>query len=200
MDEMDEVELIQKSQQGNLEAFNKLIGKYQIEICNLSFRMLSNVSAAEDASQEALFLAWKNIGNLKHGNFKAWLLRITANVCRDQLRRKKRQSKFILDSSFLDSLQNASNSSIENEFLNQELADEIQRGLDRLPYEQRLSIILHDVLGLKYQEVSEIMGCSLGTVRSRLSRGRLLLRDYLANRGYLRSSNLKNSINGDVNG
>lgn len=110
---MDEVELVQRSQQGDLEAFNKLVEKYQKEIYNLSFRMLGSVPEAEDASQEAFVLAWKNIRNLKHGNFKAWLLRIITNVCRNQLRKQKQRTKFMLEGCRPSLSQSISTTSLE---------------------------------------------------------------------------------------
>lgn len=180
---MDESELIQRGQQGDVNSFNKLVGLYQRQVYNLALRMLGNIPTAEDVTQDAFIAAWKGIRSFKGGNFRAWLLRIAANACRDQLRKLKRHPELSLEASFPNLSQIASTKSAEEAVINQELADEIQKGLATLPWEQRLAVTLCDIEGLSYKEISQVMHCSLGTVRSRLSRGRTLLRDYLVRRG-----------------
>jgi len=182
---MDESEFIQRSQQGDVDSFNKLVELYQKQVFNLALRMLGNIPAAEDVSQDAFILAWKGIRGFKGPNFKAWLLRIAANACRDQLRKLKHEPELSLEASFSDLSQTTSAKSTENVVISRELADEIQRGLVGLPWEQRLAVTLCDIEGLSYKEISQVMHCSLGTVRSRLSRGRARLRDYLVSRGLL---------------
>jgi len=179
---MDESELIQRGQQGDVNSFNKLVGLYQRQVYNLALRMLGNIPNAEDVTQDAFIAAWKGIRSFKGGNFRAWLLRIAANACRDQLRKLKRDPELSLEASFPNLSQIASTKSAEEAVINEELADEIQKGLAALPWEQRLAVILCDIEGLSYKEISQVMHCSLGTVRSRLSRGRTLLRDYLVRR------------------
>jgi len=179
---MDESELIQRGQQGDVNSFNKLVGLYQRQVYNLALRMLGNIPNAEDVTQDAFIAAWKGIRSFKGGNFRAWLLRIAANACRDQLRKLKRDPELSLEASFPNLSQIASTKSAEEAVINQELADEIQKGLATLPWEQRLAVTLCDIEGLSYKEISQVMHCSLGTVRSRLSRGRTLLRDYLVRR------------------
>ena len=88
---MDDIELIRDSQNGDLDSFNELVRRYQKMAYNLAFRMLGDAQAAEDATQEAFFSAWKSIRRFRGGSFKAWVLQITANACRDQLRRVKRR-------------------------------------------------------------------------------------------------------------
>jgi len=179
---MDECELIQRSQQGDVNSFNKLVELYQRQVYNLALRMLGNIPTAEDVTQDVFISAWKGIRSFKGPNFKVWLLRIAANACRDQLRKLKRHPELSLEASFPNLSQIASTKSAEEAVINQELADEIQKGLAGLPWEQCLAVTLRDIEGLSYEEISQVMGCSLGTVRSRLSRGRTLLRDYLISR------------------
>jgi len=179
---VDEDELIRGSKEGDLGSFNKLVEIYQRMAYNLALRMLGDSHAAEDATQDAFLSAWRSIGSFRGGNFKAWLLRITANVCRDHLRKLKRRSFTSLEAMLLEPEGLPSSESPEDYVLRREIGEQIQKGLASLPSEQRLAVILSDIQGLSYEEMSQVMDCSLGTVRSRLSRGRAQLRDYLVER------------------
>lgn len=179
---MGEGELIRGSRQGDVSSFNKLVELYQKQVYNLALGMLGNIPNAEDVTQDVFVSAWKGIRSFKGPNFKAWLLCITANACRDRLRKLKRHPELSLEAAFPDLSQIASARSAEEVVISRELADEIQRGLASLPWEQRLAVTLCDIEGLSYKEISQVIGCSLGTVRSRLSRGRAHLRDYLISR------------------
>jgi RNA polymerase sigma-70 factor (ECF subfamily) len=174
---MDEIELIRASQDGDLDSFNELVRRYQKLAYNVAFRMLGDTQAAEDATQEAFFSAWRNIRRFRGGSFKAWVLQITANASRDQLRRLKRRPVVPLESLPYDP-PSVSTESPEDYAIRKEIGEHVQRGLTTLSHEQRMAVILCDIQGLSYEEVAEAMGCSLGTVKSRLSRGRTHLRDY----------------------
>ena len=174
---MDESELIRASKNGDMDSFNELVRIYQKMAYNLAFRMLGESHAAEDATQEAFFSAWRNIRGFKGSYFRAWVMKITANACRDQMRRTK--GRVVVP---LESLPNDPPSSIElpeDYALRRAAGDHVQKGLATLSYEQRMAVTLCDIQGLSYEEIAEAMGCSIGTVRSRISRGRSQLRDYL---------------------
>ena len=179
-DLVSEVELVQRSQKGDLEAFNQLVEAYQKMAYNLALRMLGNREAAQDATQEAFLAAWRGITGFRGGNFRAWILHIVANACRDELRRLKRRPTTPLDTLTLEP---TTTSSPQDQLLNLELGEHIRQGLARLPYEQHLAVVLCDIQGFNYQEIANIMDSSVGTVRSRLSRGRAQLRDYLMEQG-----------------
>lgn len=181
---MAEDELVQRSRQGDIASFNQLVAIYQRSVFNLALRMLSDAQAAEDATQEAFLSAWRHISGFRGGSFKAWLLSIVANCCRDELRRLKRRPAVPLADleANPDGLP-ASTCSVEDNLLSLELREEIYRGLVSLQPEQRLVVILSDIQGLSYEEIAQATCCSLGTVKSRLSRGRGHLRDYLRLRG-----------------
>jgi len=183
---VDDSELIRGSKEGDLDSFNRLVESYQGMVYNLALRMLGDSHAAEDATQDAFFSAWRRIGSFRGGNFRAWLLRITANVCRDHLRKLKRHPSTSLEAMLLEPEGLPSNESPEDYVLRREIGEQIQKGLASLPSEQRLAVILSDIQGLSYEEIAQVMGCSLGTVRSRLSRGRAQLRDYLLQRELFR--------------
>ena len=179
---MQEDDLILRSKHGDLESFNRLVEKYQREVYNLALRMLGQASAADDATQEAFISAFRRIGQLRSDNFRAWLLRITANACRDQLRSLRRHPTTPLDELVLDTEVDRSAQSPEDYAINQELGAEIANALLTIPNKQRLAVVLYDIEGLSYEEIAQVMNCSLGTVRSRISRGRERLRHCLAQR------------------
>ncbi len=176
--------LVQLSQQGDLQAFNELVLSYEKLVFNMAARMLSDAAAAEDATQEAFISAFRNIRKFRGDNFRAWLLRIAANACHDQLRSPRRRREVSLDASVADSHFDVPSNleSPENYALRQELGHEIQRGLATLPDDQRLVLVLIDLQGLSYEEAAASTGSSLGTVKSRLSRARARLRDHMLQR------------------
>ena len=179
---MEDRELISQSQAGDLDSFNQLVEKYQSQVYNLALRMLGNAEAAADATQDTFLAAYRAVGKFRGGNFRAWLLRIAANCCRDQLRAARRRPASSLDL-LLESESPpplvAKTESPEDYALRRELGRAISDGLASLPAEQRLVVILSDIQGLSYEDIAQATRSSLGTVKSRLSRGRERLRDCL---------------------
>jgi len=156
--------------------------------------MLANSEAAEDASQDTFISAYKAIGKFRGGSFKSWVLRIAANSCHDKLRVARRYRVVSLDTLLLETgdLPQADNTeSPEDYALRRELGRFLNEGLAHLPEDQRLVIILSDVQGLSYGEVAQATGSSLGTVKSRLNRGRTRLRDFLLQREELLPSKFR---------
>ncbi|MBI2867316.1 MAG: sigma-70 family RNA polymerase sigma factor [Chloroflexi bacterium] len=185
----NEAELIERSQRSDLAAFNTLVEAYQGQVFHFTLRMLSRPEAAEDATQESFFNAYRNIRSFRGGNFRVWLLRIASNVCHDYYRSKGRQKAESLDA-LLDDPARQPNlpspaATPEEQALRQEMASAIATGLARLPEEQRLAVVLVDVQGFSYEEAAEVMNTALGTVKSRINRGRAALRDYLLSLGEL---------------
>jgi len=180
---MDEKTLVAAAQRGELPAFNQLVLHYQGLAYNVAYRIVGNADAAADATQDAFLKAYRALGGYRGGSFKAWLLRIVTNTCYDALRARQRRR-----SSSLDDLDVApehawqlvnGHAGPEEQALRRELGRVIQAGIATLPPDQRTAVVLSDIQGLSYQEAAEAMGCSLGTVKSRLSRGRAKLRGYL---------------------
>ncbi|MBM3132265.1 MAG: sigma-70 family RNA polymerase sigma factor [Chloroflexi bacterium] len=172
--------LIQQSRDGDLDSFNQLVEKYQGQVYNLSLRMLGNPQDAEDLTQETLVLGWKALPGFKGGNFRAWILRIASNACTDVLRSKKGRKADSLEAVFPEYNPLPSEiESPEDQVLREEVAQFLHEQLLLLSEDQRLVVILADLQGLSYEEVAQIANCSLGTVKSRLSRGRANLRDLL---------------------
>jgi len=179
---MEEDELISKSRAGDVEAFNELVELYQRLVYNVALRMVGDAGAAEDVTQDTFLSAYRAIGKFRGGSFKAWLLRIATNHCHDRFRAAQRSRVISLDALLLEteplSLSDDAESP-EDYALRRELGRALNEGMAHLPEEQRLVVILSDVQGLSYEEVAEAAGCSLGTVKSRLSRGRIRLREFL---------------------
>lgn len=181
---MDEARVIQEAQKGNLAAFNQLVMAYQGTAYNVAYRVIGQGEAAADACQDAFLKAYQAIKQYRGGSFKSWLMRIVTNACYDQLRYKRRRPVASLEElaeesdDHSDMLVNDAEQP-EEYVLRGEMGEMIQSGLNQLPEEQRLVLVLSDIQGFSYQEIAEIVEQPLGTIKSRLSRGRQRLRDFL---------------------
>jgi RNA polymerase sigma-70 factor (ECF subfamily) len=189
---MDELALISDARKGDLDSFNRLVLAYQDLLYHQAYRLIGESDAAEDATQNAFISAYKNLKSFRGGSFKAWLLRIVTNVCYDELRRKKRRPTTPLEplnkeDERIESPQwLADPAESPEEFTERsELSRALQHCLDKLPMDFRTVIVLVDVQGLDYRDASEAIGKPLGTVKSRLARARLRMRDCLGGFGEL---------------
>ncbi len=190
---MDEGELIARSQKGNVSAFNQLVLAHQELVYNVALRILGDPDGAADATQEAFIAAFQSVRSLRGGSFKVWMLRIVTNACYDVLRSKKRRPTESLDDLAADEDYTGGPASTafespEDHALRVDMQAEVQRGLQLLPANQRVVVILSDVHGLSYDEIAVVTKSELGTVKSRLNRGRTYLRDYLRSRGVVPST------------
>jgi RNA polymerase sigma-70 factor (ECF subfamily) len=182
---MDEQGFIQAAQKGDAAAFNQLVRAYQALVFRTACRVLGDSAAAEDATQDAFISAFKHIRSYRGGSFKAWLLRIVTNLCYDQLRAKQRRPTTSLDALLLnpdDPAPGADRPAPESpqDFAERrELNGVIQKGLTGLPADQRATLVLVDIEGLSYEEAAQATGANVGTVKSRLSRARQHLRNFL---------------------
>lgn len=184
---MEENYFIQQAQQGSLGAFNQLIMAYQGTAYNVAYRVMGNGEAAADACQDAFLKAYKSIKQFRGGSFKSWLMRIVTNVCYDQLRYTRRRPSTSLEDMVEDAddyshVLTSEADQPEDFVLRDELGDMIQMGINQLPADQAIVLVLSDVQGFSYQEIAEIIEQPLGTVKSRLSRARGRLRDFLLKR------------------
>jgi len=181
---MDEADLITAAQKGSVDAFNELVLKYQQQVYNLACRIIGDPELAADVTQEAFISAYQHIKEFRGGVFKSYLLRIVSNRCYDELRRRKRRPTMSFeDFKELDEEANPllinGDEGPEEKAERLEMAHLIQRGIEKLPFDQRLVLLLSDVEGLSYQEIAGIMDIPVGTVKSRLARARGKLRDFL---------------------
>lgn len=184
---LDETVLVERAQQGDLDAFNLLVETHQRSVYNLSLRMIGNPAAAEDATQEAFISAFRAIRSFRGASFRAWLMRIAANASTDELRRRARRPALSLDvpppgtDEPIDVADSAAGP--EALALSGEQRDIVQAALLKLPDDQRLAVVMCDIQGFAYEEIAESMRCSVGTVKSRISRGRDKLRAVLLAEG-----------------
>ena len=183
---MEEAELMQLACQGDLDAFNELILKYQNQVFNQAYRLFGNDDIAEDITQDAFLLAVRKMYQFRGGSFQAWLLKIVTNLCYDEMRTWKRAPFLPLEPVDEDGETNESPYWIkdpsvlpEESIEIRELRDLIERGLSKLPFNFQIVANLVDVQQLDYKEAALVMGTSIGTVKSRLARGRLMLRNAL---------------------
>ncbi len=170
---------LQRARDGDLAAFNELVLEYQGRVFSLC--MLGSRPAAEDAAQDAFVSAWRSLGGLRGTALRPWLLRISANLCRDELRRRGRRPATSLEAALEEGLPEpaAAAPTPERAALDEELRQGIEAALLDLPPEQRLAVILCDIEQLDYAEIASVMRSTLGTVKSRIARGRARLRDRL---------------------
>ncbi len=179
----DEAALIASAQHGDVDAFNQLVLAHQRLAYNVAYRILGNEETASDATQDAFLRGYRAMSKFRGGAFKAWILRIVTNCCYDQLRAMKRRPTTPLD----DLVENDEHSRLfedhcerpEASVERKELGEIIQAGIDTLPPDQKVAVVMSDIQGLSYSEISVATLVSIGTVKSRISRGRAKLRDYL---------------------
>lgn len=179
---MDEAALVAAAKEGDREAFNRLVTHYQSLAYNVAYRIVGDREAAADATQDAFLSAYRALSRFRGGSFRSWLLRIVTNACYDQLRAKKRRPTTSLDADpdlDWDEWTVDDGELPEGYAERQDLGRVIQRALDALPPEQRTVVVLSDIQGLSYNEIADSLGVSMGTVKSRLNRGRRKMRDLL---------------------
>lgn len=189
---MDEAQLIAEARKGDLDSFNCLVVTYQDMVYGQAYRVMGDEDSAADATQEAFISAYKNLNSYRGGSFRAWLLRIVTNACYDELRRRKRRPVTSLEP--LDDAGEevespawiADTADTPEESLQRvELVEAIQHCLAGLPEDFRSVVSLVDLQGLDYAEAAQALGKPVGTVKSRLARARLRLRDCLRGFGEL---------------
>lgn len=180
----EEQRLVEAGRSGDVEAFNQLVRLYEGRVYNLCYRMLGDAESAADAAQDTFLSAFRNLRSFRGGSFRSWLLRIATNTCYDVIRARKRRPttslNAILTADDGTTFAPPSHDESPEEFVQRrELGAAIQQGLMLLPADQRIVVILCDVQGMPYEEIAQITNTNLGTVKSRLSRGRARLRDFL---------------------
>jgi len=173
--------------------FDRLVQRYHKQAYNIAYRLTGNHADAEDLTQEAFVRAFRFFDNYRRDlPFENWLFRIISNLFVDDLRRRPKARIQSLDAPVGNDATSESNAFLEipdtrenpeRVVLHEELDEQIQKALASLPQDFRKTVILADIEGMSYEEISEAMHCSLGTVRSRLHRGRKLLRTKLAGFG-----------------
>ena len=176
--------LLERAREGDLNAFNDLVVVYQDMLFALVVRMVPDRDQASDAVQEAFFSAYRNMAGFRGGSVKSWLSRIAINAAMDAQRLKKRRPADPYPELEDDTWQPPADASAdpEKKALTMERHRVLNAALAQITNDQRTAIVLYDVEGYDYAEIAGITNVSVGTVKSRIHRGRLALRGLLVER------------------
>ncbi len=181
--QIDENKLIERASGGDPAAFNRLMEIHEKRMYAVALRMCGNREDAQDCLQEAMLRVYRAISNFKgQSSFGTWVYRITMNTCLDELRRKKNKQNTSLDN-MLDQgwAPTDESSSPEKKVMQNEMRQSIANSIRDLPEDMRSAIIMRDVHGYSYDEIADMLNVNVGTIKSRISRGREKLREKLSN-------------------
>lgn len=184
---MEESRLIQRASEGDAASFNSLMGMHERRMYAVALRMCGNPEDAQDCLQEAMLRVYRSIGGFKaQSSFSTWVYRITMNTCLDELRKRKNRPN-----TSLDGLVDAGWSPVdgqespEGHALRREVRGSLMAFIRELPEDMRAAVVLRDIQGYSYDEISELLDTNVGTIKSRISRGRERLREKIAARSEL---------------
>jgi len=188
-----ESELIARAVVGDGGAFAQLIGPFEAKVYSLAYRISGNRDDAADLAQEAFLKVFRALGRFKgDSSFSTWLYRVVSNACLDQLRRRRRSVPVVSMDDPIDTDTGGLRRDVgdvtyepEELALRAEVQAEIRAAVAGLPLDHRMAIVLRDFEGFSYEEIARVLGCNLGTVKSRISRARSTLRDRLRSRELL---------------
>jgi RNA polymerase sigma-70 factor (ECF subfamily) len=181
-------ELVERSVAGDTDSFNQLVVRWERPIFALAYRQIGREEEARDVVQEAFLRAFRALPGFKgQAKFSSWLYRITLNLCRDWMRRERR-APFVptpegVDIADLERHEDVAAESVEDLVARKDLGEHVARAMRRLPDEQRSTILLKEYHGLTFQEIAELQGCPLSTVKTRLYQGLTVLRRELQRAG-----------------
>ncbi|HEY8394661.1 MAG TPA: sigma-70 family RNA polymerase sigma factor [Thermaerobacter sp.] len=182
--------LVERARAGDVEAFTALVERYEVPVYNLCLQLVGQPADAADVAQEVFLRVYTHLARFRgDARFRTWLYRVAVNTCRDELRRRSRRpAPAAAPPSGRhrggDAGDGGSGDPVRA-VLAREAGAEVQAALGRLPEPFRAAVVLRDVHGLSYQEVAAVLGVATGTAKSRVHRGRVLLRDMLAAAGWL---------------
>ncbi len=180
MDEK-ELKLIQIAQKGDSQALEALLLKYEKKVYNVAYRFMGNEADAYDMAQDSLIKIYKGIRAFRlEASFSSWVYRVTVNTCLDELRKRKK-APISLDSTLESGalIEDKTGMTPEVHALNIESREDIQKAINTLSADHRVTVVLRDIQGLSYEEIADSLSISIGTVKSRLNRGRQRLKEIL---------------------
>ena len=180
-------ELVARSTGGDPESFNLLIKRWERPIYAVAYRTIGREDDARDVVQEAFLRAFRGLGGFKgQAKFSSWLYRITLNLCRDWMRRQRR-APVVLTPDGVDLVELAGESegveTADAAVARKDLSRAVARAMTVLPEEQRAAIVLKEYHDLTFQEIADLLGCPLSTVKTRLYQGLTVLRKELERSG-----------------
>jgi RNA polymerase sigma-70 factor (ECF subfamily) len=182
-----DLDLVTRAQSGDLEAFEALVERHQHRLVHFARLMVSNPSDAEDVAQETLLRAYRSLAQFRgQSAFKTWLYQIATNVARTQLAKRRDRHEVQPPEPSTDSPDQprrevASGEDVERRVI---AHDQLRRALAELPDDWREAVVLRDIEGLEYREIADLLGIPMGTVESRIFRGRQSLKKMLKGAGH----------------
>ncbi len=183
--EREETEIISRCQQGDQEALKEIFDKYNKKVYRIAYGVVRQREEALDVVQEVFIKLFRSIKNFKgKSHFYTYLYRMVMNTAIDHKRKAGKQFTSSLDEEGSFEPSEEAEKGPERVLLQKELEEKVKLAMDKLPDEQRAALIYRDVEGLSYQEMAEAMGCSIGTVMSRLHYGRKRMQESL--KGYVK--------------
>ena len=182
-------ELVARSKGGDADSFNQLILRWERPIYALAYRVIGREEDARDVCQETFLRAFRALPGFKgEAKFSSWVYRIALNLCRDWMRRQRRAPTVQMPEG-VDPVEMASErgpvESIETLVERRELSGVVEEAMTLLPEEQRMAIILKEYHGMTFQEIADLQGCPLSTVKTRLYQGLSVLRRHLEKNGQM---------------
>lgn len=182
------LKVIRSAIKGDHQAFEQIVYTYEKKVYNIAYQMFGNSHDASDASQEVFIKIYQKLNQFKFDSaFSTWLHRISVNTCIDLYRKKKRQNKdsFSIDKDIATEESSVSFELVdsgqtpEEQILQNEQVSEVREAIQELKEEQKTIIILRDIQGFSYEEIADILDCNIGTVKSRIARGRKSLKEII---------------------
>ena len=188
----DQEHIIARARRGDADAFEQLVAAYRNQVFRLALRMCGNEADADEVAQEAFLSAWKGLPNFRgESRFSTWLYQLTTHAAIDLLRREKRQAA----AEDIDGITAADDGlSPQQQVERAETRREVRSALMQLPEEYRTALVLREIQQLSYEEIAQATGAKSGTIKSRISRGRGLLRKFLQEHGNLSDFPASNRI------
>jgi len=176
-------ELVARSRSGDMDSFNQLILRWERPIYALAYRVIGQEEDARDVAQETFLRAFRALPGFKgQAKFSSWIYRIALNLCRDWIRRKRRTpvSQMPEDVDLADlAAEQEPSESVEDLVARRELSAVVEEAMTILPEEQRTAVILKEYHGMTFQEIADLQGVPLSTVKTRLYQGLSVLRKHL---------------------
>ncbi len=184
----EDASLVLRAQAGDTQAFEELVRRYRNEVFALAYHFVRERETAWDLAQEVFIKAYRSLKRFRgEASFKTWLMRITANQSKDHLKKRR-----IKTTSFDEAIGSAEAPSAvatpDKQLAAKELGESIQEAVDSLPPKHRTAFVLREYEGLSYEEMAQVMQCSLGTVMSRLHHARKKMQHALRRMGVMEES------------
>lgn len=181
---MDEKELIKRAKDGDLKAYEDIIGIYEKKVFSIIYHMVRNESEVEDIAQEVFIKIYRNLPKFKEqSSLYTWIYRITVNVCIDEMKKRKNviyiNDNIKTDDGEIEIQIKDEGKTLEEIVNDKEYKRELFNCIKKLPERQRIMIVLRDIKGFTYMEIAEILKMNLGTVKSQINRARASLKEIL---------------------